>query len=430
MTEMEMMNPEMMKLMERLVERENMLEAYKRVVGNKGAAGIDGMTVVDLKGWLQTYWAGVKEDLLNGRYEPMAVRGVEIPKPNGGKRQLGIPTVVDRLIQQALHQVLSPIFDPEFSPHSYGFRAGKSAHQAVLAAKEYQLQGKRWVVDIDLAKFFDEVNHDMLMARIAKKVQDKRVLRLIRRYLQAGIMVNGVVSDREKGTPQGGPLSPLLSNIMLDALDKELEKRNLLFCRYADDCNIYVGSRRAGERVMASITTFIEMKIKLKVNREKSAVARPWQRKFLGYSVTNERKTRLRVAESSIVRFKDKVRVLFRAGRGRNLRRFIVEMLNPLIRGWTQYFSRAETKRFAEELDGWLRRKLRCILWRQWKRPWTRRCKLMERGLSEEEAILSAFNQRGPWWNSGAPHMSFAFPKKYFDWLGLFSMVDLLCLSR
>lgn len=430
MTGTEPRNPETTELMERLVERGNMLEAYARVVGNKGAAGVDGMTVTDLKGWLQTHWPGVKENLLNGRYEPEAVRGVEIPKPNGGKRQLGIPTVVDRLIQQALHQVLSPIFDPEFSPSSYGFRVGKSAHQAVLAAKEYQKQGKRWVVDIDLAKFFDEVNHDLLMARIAKKVKDKCVLRLIRRYLRSGIMVDGVVLDREKGTPQGGPLSPLLSNIMLDALDKELEKRGLPFCRYADDCNIYVGSKRAGERVMASISAFIEAKLKLKVNCEKSAVARPWERKFLGYSFTSERKTRLRVAVASVDRFMEKARALFRAGRGRNLGRFIVETLNPLIRGWARYFSLAETKLFAEELDGWLRRKLRCILWRQWKRPWTRRMKLMARGLTEEQAVCSAFNQHGPWWNSGARYMGFAFPKKFFDQLGLFSMVDLLCQSK
>ena len=430
MTGAEPSSPEMTELMERLVERGNMREAYARGVGNKGAAGIDGMTVADLKDWLKARWPEVKEDLLNGRYEPEAVRGVEIPKPNGGKRQLGIPTVADRLIQQALHQVLSPIFDPEFSSNSYGFRAGKSAHQAVLAAKEYQLQGKRWVVDIDLAKFFDEVNHDLLMARIAKKVRDKRILRLIRRYLQSGIMVDGVVLDREEGTPQGGPISPLLSNIMLDALDKELEKRGLPFCRYADDCNIYVGSKRAGERVMASITAFIEAKLKLKVNRDKSAVARPWERKFLGYSFTSERKTRLRVAETSIGRFKEKVRSLFRAGRGRNLGRFITETLNPLIRGWARYFFLAETKLFAEELDGWVRRKLRCILWRQWKRPWTRRMRLMARGLTEEQAVCSAFNQRGPWWNSGARYMGFAFPKKFFDQLGLFSMVDLLCQSK
>jgi RNA-directed DNA polymerase len=423
-------NPETTELTERLVERGNMLEAYARVMRNKGAAGVDQMTVEELKPWLQAHWLEVKERLLAGTYKPEAVRGVEIPKPNGGKRQLGIPTVADRLIQQALHQVLSPIFEPEFSPNSYGFRPGRGAHDAIRKAKEYQLAGKRWVVDIDLAKFFDEVNHDLLMVRIAKKVRDKKVLKLIRRYLQAGIMKDGVVWDRDKGTPQGGPLSPLLSNIMLDAMDKELEKRGLLFCRYADDCNIYVASQRAGERVMASITRFIEGKLKLKVNREKSAVARPWGRKFLGYSFTNERRTRIRVAEASIDRLKAKVKALFREGRGRNLGRFVNETLNPLIRGWIQYYSLAETKRFAEELDGWLRRKLRCILWRQWKRPWTRRKRLIERGLPEETAVRSAFNQRGSWWNSGAQHMSFAFPKKYFDRVGLVSMIDRLCLFR
>jgi len=430
MTGTETTNPETTELIERLVERGNMLEAYARVVGNRGAAGIDLMTVEDLKPWLQAHWLEVKERLLAGTYQPEAVRGVEIPKPNGGKRQLGIPTVVDRLIQQALHQILSPIFEPEFSPNSYGFRPGRGAHDAIRKAKEYQLAGKRWVVDIDLAKFFDEVNHDLLMARIAKKVRDKKVLKLIRRYLQAGIMKDGVVWDRDKGTPQGGPLSPLLSNIMLDAMDKELEKRGLSFCRYADDCNIYVASQRAGERVMASTARFIEGKLKLKVNREKSAVARPWERKFLGYSFTNERQTRIRVAEASIDRLKAKVKTLFREGRGRNLGRFVNETLNPLIRGWIQYYSLAETKRFAEELDGWLRRKLRCIIWRQWKKPWTRRKRLMERGLPEKMAVRSAFNQRGPWWNSGAKHMSFAFPKKYFDSVGLVSMIDRLCLIR
>lgn len=430
MTGTETTNPETTELIERLVERGNMLEAYARVVGNKGAAGVDKMTVLDLKPWLRIHWPEVKERLLAGTYRPEVVRGVEIPKPNGGKRQLGIPTVVDRLIQQALHQVLSPKFEPGFSPSSYGFRPGRGAHDAIRKAKEFQLAGKQWVVDIDLAKFFDEVNHDLLMARIAKKVRDKKILKLVRRYLQAGIMKDGVVWDRDKGTPQGGPLSPLLSNIMLDAMDKELEKRGLSFCRYADDCNIYVASRRAGERVMASITRYIEGKLNLKVNREKSAVARPWERKFLGYSFTNQRQTRIRVAEASIDRLKAKVKDLYRGAQGRNLGRFVNETLNPLIRGWIQYYSLAETKRFAEELDGWLRRKLRCILWRQWKRPWTRFKKLMGRGLPEETAARSAFNQRGPWWNSGAQHMSFAFPKKYFNSMGLVSMIDRLCLSK
>ena len=430
MTRTEETNPETTTLIERLVERGTMREAYARVVGNKGAAGVDKMTVEELKPWLQAHWVEVKGRLLRGTYRPEVVRGVEIPKPNGGKRQLGIPTVVDRLIQQALHQILSPIFEPEFSANSYGFRPGRGAHDAIRKAKEYQLAGKRWVVDIDLAKFFDEVNHDLLMARIAKKVRDKKVLRLIRRYLQAGIMKDGVVWDRDKGTPQGGPLSPLLSNIMLDALDKELEKRGLSFCRYADDCNIYVGSERAGMRVMESITRFIEGTLKLKVNREKSAVARPWERKYLGYSFTNERKVRIQVSASSIERFKEKVKALYRGAHGRNLGRFIRETINPFVRGWIQYYSLAETKQFAEELDGWLRRKLRCNLWRQWKRPWTRLKRLMERGLPEETAVRSAFNQRGPWWNSGAQHMNYAFPKKYFDSMGLVSMIDRLCLSR
>lgn len=422
-------NHEMTSLIERLVERGNMLKAYERVVGNKGAPGIDEMPVGKLKDWLREHWLAVKEQLLTGRFEPQAVRGVEIPKPNGGTRQLGIPTVVDRLIQQALHQVLSPIFESGFSPNSYGFRPGKNAQQAVRKAKEFQLAGKRWVVDIDLAKFFDEVNHDILMARIAKKVQDKQILRLIRRYLQAGIMVNGVVREREKGTPQGGPLSPLLSNIMLDDLDKELEKRGLLFCRYADDCNIYVGSERAGLRVMDSITTFVETKLKLRVNREKSAVARPWTRKFLGYSVTSEKKVRLRVAETSVKRFMMKVKDLTRSGRGWSMERFIRERLNPLIRGWIQYFSVSETRRFAEELDGWIRRRLRCLLWRQWKRPWTRRGKLIQLGVPELNAVRTAFNKHGPWFTSGLATMNAALPKKFFDQLGLVSMVDYLCQS-
>lgn len=417
-------------LIGRLVERQNMHWAYERVTGNRGAPGVDGMSTSALKPWLIQNWAAVKSQLLAGEYRPEAVRGVQIPKPNGGLRQLGIPTVVDRLIQQALHQVLSPLFEPTFSRHSYGFRPGRSAHQAVRKAQEYQKQGRRWVVDLDLAKFFDEVNHDLLMARIARKVKDKTILTLIRRYLRAGIMTSGVVYDRDKGTPQGGPLSPLLSNIMLDELDKELENRGLSFCRYADDCNIYVSSKRAGERVMASITEFIEKQLKLKVNRDKSAVARPWERKFLGYSFTREKNVKVTVAPESIRKFKDKVRDLMRMGRGWNIRRFITESLTPLVRGWINYFCLAETRKFAEELDSWLRRKLRCLYWRQWKKPWTRRKKLMERGLAEEQAVISAFNQRGPWWNSGRSHMNLAFPKKWFDSLGSVSMLDRLCLSK
>lgn len=354
---------------------------------------------------------------------------VEIPKASGGKRQLGIPTVVDRMIQQALQQVLSPLYEPTFSEHSYGFRPGRSTHGAIQKAREYQREGRRWVVDMDLAKFFDEVNHDRLMSRLAIRVKDKRVIRLIRKYLQAGMMIDGLVQQREKGTPQGSPLSPLLSNIVLDELDKELERRGHRFGRYADDCNIYVKSRKAGERVMASITIFVEEKLKLKVNREKSAVARPWQRKFLGYSFTQHKEARIRVSEISIERFREKAKEAFRRGRGRNMERFIKEDLNPMIRGWITYFNLAETKGFAEDLDGWIRRRLRVIVWRQCKKPRTRLRRLIQQGISPDRAAMSAYNGRGAWWNSGASHMNQAFPKKYFASLGLFSMLDYLTLN-
>jgi RNA-directed DNA polymerase len=282
---------------------------------------------------------------------------------------------------------------------------------------------------MDLAKFFDEVNHDRLMSRLAIRIKDKRILRLIRRYLQAGMMIDGITTQREKGTPQGSPLSPLLSNIVLDELDKELERRGHRFGRYADDCNIYVKSRRAGERVMASITIFVEEKLKLKVNREKSAVARPWQRKFLGYSFTFHKEPKIRVSETSVARFREKVKETFRRGRGRNVERLITEDLNPQIRGWITYFKLTETKGFAEELDGWIRRRLRVIIWRQCKRPRTRMKRLTQRGLSPERAAASAYNGRGAWWNSGASHMNQAYPKKYFASLGLFSMLDYLALE-
>jgi RNA-directed DNA polymerase len=423
-------SPESMELMEHLVERENMSSAYKQVLRNKGSAGIDKMPVGQLKSYLDKHWSEIKESLLNGEYKAQAVRVVFIPKPKGGQRQLGIPTVIDRLIQQALHQVLNPIFDPTFSENSYGFRKGKSAHQALKKAQEYQRLGKRWVVDMDLAKFFDEVNHDVLMSKIAKRVEDKRVLRLIRSYLRSGIMIDGMVSRRDKGTPQGSPLSPLLSNIMLDELDKELERRGRWFCRYADDCNIYVGSRRSGERVLDSITKFVEKKLRLKVNKEKSAVDRPSRRIFLGYSFTFHKEPKLRVPKESIQRFKSNCKQLFRQGRGRNLGKFINEDLNPVIQGWINYFGQAEVKGFAEELDGWIRRRLRLILWRQWKRGRTRHKKLLSAGLSKERAKASSTNGRGPWWNSGASHMNDAFRKIYFDNHGLVSMLDKLCMPR
>src|SRR5215475_2529306 len=419
----EPVRPEESQLSEAVVARENMFSAYERVVSNKGAAGVDGMTVEQLKPYLQERWVKIKEYLLKGEYQPQPVRSVEIPKPQGGMRQLGIPTVVDRLIQQALHQVLSPIFEPEFSESSYGFRPGRSAHQAVRQAREYMAEGRRWVADLDLEKFFDRVNHDVLMSRLARKISDKRVLRTIRRYLQAGMMTGGMVSPRTEGTPQGGPLSPLMSNVLLDELDKELERRGHKFCRYADDCNIYVRSRQAGERVMASVTEFLEKRLRLKVNREKSAVARPWERKFLGYSMTWNKQPRLKVAESSIVRLKAKVRVIFNEGRGRSLRQVIKE-LNALLRGWMQYFRLAEVKGIYEELDGWIRRKLRCLIWLQWKRPKTRTKELIKRGLEKLRAWKSASNGRGSWWNAGASHMNEALPKSFFDRLGLVSLLD------
>lgn len=420
------MRPETKRMMEAVVERENMRVALRRVEANKGAAGVDGMSTEALRPWLKTHWPRIREELLEGKYEPSPVRKVEIPKPGGkGTRMLGIPTVLDRLIQQALNQAMQPIFDLEFSESSYGFRPGRSAHQAVAAAREHVAGGRRWVVDMDLEKFFDRVNHDVLMARVARKVEDKRVLRLIRKCLQAGIMDGGLVSPRTEGTPQGGPLSPLLSNILLDDLDRELERRGHKYCRYADDCNIYVRSQRAGERVLESLTRFLEKKLRLKVNREKSAVDRPGKRKFLGYSMTWHKEPRLKVAPESVKRLKDKLREKFRQGRGRNIGRFIEE-LAPLLRGWVNYFRLAEVKNTFEDLDGWIRRKLRRNLWRQWKRNYTRAKNLMKLGLSEERAWKSATNGRGPWWNSGASHMNQALPRKFFDAHGLISLLNQL----
>ena len=340
-------------------------------------------------------------------------------------RQLGIPTVMDRLIQQALNQVMQPIFDPDFSESSYGFRPGRSAHQAVLKAREYAATGRRWVVDMDLEKFFDRVNHDILMARVARK--DRR---------QASSKAYPSLSCRRgdgrrcRIAPNGRhparrPSVTASFQHLLDDLDKELEKRGHTFCRYADDCNIYVKSKRAGQRVLASITRYLASKLKLKVNSEKSAVARPWDRKFLGYSMTFHRQPRLKVAPAVVDRMKGKLRELFRAGRGRNIRR-LIEELTPVLRGWVNYFKLAEVKGIFEELDGWIRRKFRCILWRQWKRTYTRAKNLMKYGLRKERAWKSAMNGRGPWWNSGASHMNQCFPKRFFDRLGLVSLLDQL----
>jgi group II intron reverse transcriptase/maturase len=409
--------------MEDAMERANLKLAYQRVIENKGAGGVDGIGIAEFKDHLKQHWPAIKAKVLAGEYIPSPVRRVDIAKPQGGVRTLGIPTLTDRLIQQALHQVLQPIFEAEFSESSYGFRPGRSAHQAVKAAKQYVAEGRRVVVDLDIEKFFDRVNHDLLMEKLAKKIDDKRVLQLIRRYLEAGMMAGGIVSPRAQGTPQGGPLSPLLSNILLTELDRELERRDHRFCRYADDCNIYVRSKAAGERVMASLTRFLRERLKLDVNTTKSAVAHPWERRFLGYSLTWHRVPRLRIAPASYQRLEQRVREVLRSARGRSLSRAIIE-LNPLLRGWAAYFRLSETKKALEELDGWLRHKLRCILWRQWKRPYTRARRLMQAGLKEERAWRSACNQRGPWWNAGASHMNAAFPKSFFDRLGLVSLVD------
>lgn len=410
-------------LIDEVLRRENMAAAHARVVSNGGAPGIDGMTVEALGPYCREHWPRIRQDLLDGTYQPQAVRRVDIPKPDGGVRTLGIPTVLDRMIQQALHQVLSPIFDPTFSDASFGFRPGRGTHDAVVRAREHIAAGYRWVVDLDLAKFFDTVNHDVLMRIVARRVKDKRVLRLIGRYLRAGMLEGGVTSTRTEGTPQGGPLSPLLSNILLDELDKELERRGHRFVRYADDCNVYVRSKAAGERVMASLEGFLTKRLRLKVNRDKSAVARPWDRTFLGYSCTVDRDAKLKVARRSVQRLKDKLRATLRAARGRRLSDTI-ETLVPIIRGWTAYYRLSRVVNVFEELDQWLRRKLRVVLWRQWKRNRTRFDELRRRGLTAEHARLGAGNGRGPWWNAGASHMNAAVPGSALRQLGLVSFVE------
>jgi RNA-directed DNA polymerase len=410
--------------LEEVLRHENLKTACQRVVRNGGAPGVDEMTVDELLPYCREHWARIREELLSGTYVPQPIRKVEIPKPDGkGVRTLGIPTVLDRLIQQALLQVLQPIFDPTFSEGSFGFRPGRSAHGAVQRARRIMAEGRRWVVDLDLEKIFDRVNHDVLMARVAKRVRDKRVLLLIRRYLQAGMMEGGLVSPRTEGTPQGGPLSPLLSNVLLDGLDKELERRGHRFVRYADDCNVYVRSKAAGVRVMASLERFLRERLRLRVNRDKSAVARPWERKFLGYTVTVHREPRLKVSPQSIRRLKARLRPMLRVGRGRNLARTAKD-LGPVLRGWVAYFRMAEVTASFEELDAWIRRKLRCILWRQWKTPRTRLKKLRKRGLSPDRAKASANNGRGPWWNAGAGHMNEAVPAAELRRLGLMSLLE------
>ena len=405
-------------LMEEVCGRANCKQALKRVKANKGSAGVDGMTVQQLPEFLKQHWPAIREQLLNGTHKPQPVRRVEIPKPDGGVRKLGIPTVLDRFIQQAVMQVLQGKWDRTFSNHSYGFRPGRSAHQAVDAAQQYMTAGFRWVVDLDLEKFFDRVNHDKLMAKIAERVSDWRLLKLIRAFLRAGVMEGGLVSPVDEGTPQGGPLSPLLSNIVLDEFDRELERRGLRFARYADDCNVYVRSRRAGERVMKSITRFITTKLKLKVNQQKSAVARPWERKFLGFSFTAGREPKRRIAPKAVIRFKEKTRELTRRTRGVKVER-MAEELGRYLRGWVGYFGRSQTPSVLEDLERWLRRRLRSVIWKQWRRGSVRFAELRKRGVGKDLAAKTAGSAHGPWRLANSPALSFALPNAYFDSLGI-----------
>jgi len=405
-------------LMEEVCGRENCKQALKRVKANKGSAGMDGMTVQQLPDYLKQHWPAIREQLLNGTYKPQPVKRVEIPKPDGGVRKLGIPTVLDRFIQQAVMQVLQGKWDRTFSNHSYGFRPGRSAHQAVEQAQQYIAAGYRWVVDLDLEKFFDRVNHDKLMAKIAERVSDQRMLKLIRTFLRAGVMESGLVSPVDEGTPQGGPLSPLLSNIVLDEFDRELERRGLRFARYADDSNIYVRSRRAGERVMASIAKFITTKLKLKVNQQKSAVARPWERKFLGFSFTWDREPRRRIAPKAVDRFQERVRELTRRTRGVNVET-MAEELGQYLRGWLGYFGQSQTPSVLQGLEEWTRRRLRSVIWKQWKRGPVRFAESRKRGVGKDLAAKTAGSAHGPWRLANSPALTFALPNAYFDTLGI-----------
>jgi RNA-directed DNA polymerase len=405
-------------LMEEVCERENCKQALARVKANKGSAGMDGMTVQELPEFLKQHWPAIREQLLSGTYKPQPVKRVEIPKPGGGVRKLGIPSVLDRMIQQAVLQVLQRSWDRTFSEHSYGFRPGRSAHQAVAAAQQHVAAGYRWVVDLDLEKFFDRVNHDKLMAKMAGRVSDKRLLKLIRSFLRAGVMEGGLVSPVDEGTPQGGPLSPLLSNIVLDEFDRELERRGLRFARYADDSNIYVRSRRAGERVMQSITRFLTVKLKLKVNEQKSAVARPWERKFLGFSFTKAGIPKRRIAPQAVDRFKERIRELTSRTRGISMER-MAEELTRYLRGWIGYFGKCETPSVLESLETWTRRRLRSAIWKQWKQGSVRFAELLQRGVSKDLAAQTAGSAHGPWRLANSPALAFALPNAHFDSLGI-----------
>lgn len=408
--------------MEEVVRRENLIKALKRVCANKGSPGVDGMKVEELKGYLKIHWPDIREKLLRGEYKPQPVKQVLLPK-QGGTRKLGIPSVLDRFIQQALLQVLNPVYDPTFSDYSYGFRPGRNAHQAVRQAKKYIEEGYGWVADIDLEKCFDGINHDILMGRIAKRITDKRILRLIRRYLQVGIMAHGVVQERYQGTPQGGPLSPLLSNILLDELDKELERRGHKFCRYADDCNIYVLSERAGKRVMISIEKFLEKKLKLKINHQKSAVAKPQERKFLGFSFTSASyELKIKLSKQSLKDVKYRIKRITRRARRIPVAQ-VIEELNTYLKGWLGYYRLIEASYVLEELDWWIRRRMRCFVMNQWIKKCSARYRgLSNLGVSKESALSVAFSRKGPWVISNMKPVKVAMPNSFLAERGLLSL--------
>ena len=409
-------------LMEAVCERKNCEQALARVKSNKGSAGIDGMTVEELPEYLKKHWPIIRAQLLSGTYKPQAVKRVAIPKPDGGVRQLGIPTVLDRFIQQAVMQVLQRRWDQTFSDHSYGFRPRRSAHQAVTKAQQYIAAGYGWVVDLDLEKFFDRVNHDKLMAKLAQRISDKRLLKLIRAFLRAGVMQGGLVSPVDEGTPQGGPLSPLLSNIVLDELDRELQQRGHRFVRYADDCNIYVRSQRAGERVMRSVSEFITKRLKLKVNEQKSAVSKPSKRKFLGFSFTWHREPKRRIAPKAITRFKQRVRELTRRTRGVRVETMVAQ-LSRYLTGWRGYFRFCQTPTVLRRLEEWTRRRLRSVIWKQWKQSRVRFAELTKRGVGKDLAAQTAGSAHGPWRLSNSPALTIALPNAYFVSLGLTPLV-------
>ncbi len=417
------------KLLELVVERSNVEAAIRRVKKNKGSPGIDGMTVEELPAFVAEHWPRVREEILTGRYQPKPVRRHTIPKKDGGNRELGIPTVIDRLIQQCILHVLQPRLDPTFSQHSHGFRPGRSAHDAVRAAQRFIQEGRRWVVDVDLEAFFDRVNHDVLMGRLAKRIADRRLLGLIRRYLDAGIMAKGLVVERYEGTPQGGPLSPLLANVLLDEVDKELEKRGHAFARYADDCNVYVRSKRAGERVMEGLRRLFAG-LRLRVNETKSAVARPWDRKFLGYSfwVAKGREIKRRVAAKALVTMKDRIRDITKRSGGRSITEVVKELRGFLV-GWKNYFQLADTPRVFDDLDEWIRHRLRAVQLKQWKRGTTIYRELVRRGMRAEGARRVARNGRS-WWRNSGMMIGIALPNSYFDGLGLPRLADLNSSNR